>query len=216
MKRKDFIHVLRKLKRTTFALTIALAFVLACVLTADADGAMVQVKNENTYETNVVQFSRVEYVGQCPGISYSPDKIRARFISPSTLPAPKRRVTLKNVTEGMNSDPYPYTDREYSKGQYSEGFDFSFGDKHKGRTFSVLRGENKFEYAIREGEAILEQGTFTADVSVKDLGVFKRGVICSDREICHDETDDDDRDRHGHKRNHTRRICHTVNECKCP
>lgn len=220
MKSKNFIYLLRKLKKTTFLLIAAFAFVLSFVLTADAKSAMVQVKNENSYEANFITFKRVEYVGQCPGTAYAPDKLKARFISPSTPPAPKRRVIIKNVTEGMDSDPYPYTDREYEKGEFSEGFDFSLGDKHRGRTFSVLQGENKFEYAIREGDTVLEKGTFTADVAVKDLGVFPREVVCSDQESCHDETyydyDDDDRGGRRRKRSRTRRVCRIVNVCNCP
>ena len=223
MKRKSFSSVLHTFKRTTFLLIAAFSCVLAWALTADASDAMLQVKNENTYEPNLIKFKRTEYVGQCPGTVYYPDKIKARFISASNPPAPQRRVIIKNLTEGMNNDPYPYTDREYSNGQYSESFNFSFGDKHRTQAFSVLEGQNKLEYAIREGDTVIEKGALTAEVTVKDLGVFPRGVVCSDRESCHDETyddddDDDNSDRHRHRRrrSHTHKVCHTVNVCSCP
>ncbi|MBD1921580.1 hypothetical protein H6F77_10805 [Microcoleus sp. FACHB-831] len=218
MRRKGGLRIPDAIKRTAVLLVAAIAVVLLVALTAHANGAQIQAKNETTYDTNLIKFKRVEYVGQCPGTAYTPDTINARFNSSSNLPAPKRRVVIKNVTEGMKKNPYPYTDREYDKGESSESFEVKFGDSHKGRTFSVLEGENKFEYAIKERDTVVEQGTFTAEVSVKDLGVFSRAPICGDRESCHDETyyDDDRSSRRRNRRPRTRRICQPIYVCSCP
>lgn len=79
-------------------------------------------------------------MGQCSGVVLSPGTLKARVTSGLTPSAAKRRVIIKNVTDGMDKDPYPYTDRSYDAGLYSEDFDFSIGDKHKTWTFSVLEG----------------------------------------------------------------------------
>lgn len=217
MRRKGGLRIPDTIKRTAVLLVAAIAVVLTVALTAHANVAQIQAKNETTYDTNLIKFKRVEYVGQCPGTAYTPDTINARFSSSTHLPALKRRVVIKNVTEGMKKNPYPYTDREYDKGESSESFEVKFGDSHKGRTFSVLEGENKFEYAIKERDTVVEQGTFTAEVSVKDLGVFQRAPICGDRESCHDETYyDDGGSRRRNRRSRTRRVCRPVYECNCP
>lgn len=223
MKRKSFSVLQRTLTRTAILFVASCLLVVAFVLKVNAEGAELQVKNGNTYDINAIFFKRAEYVGQCPGTGITPGVVKARFVSRATPTAPKRRVTIKNTTEGISTDPYPFTDREYAKSEYSQGFDISFGDKHKGRTFSVLEGENNLEYEIRDREKVVELGSITAEVSVEDLGVFSRDVVCEDKVVCKDETyydydDDDDKsmNRKPRRRERTRRVCRTVNECNCP
>jgi hypothetical protein len=120
---------------------------------------------------------------------------------------------IKNVTDGMETNPYPYTDRGYDKGEFSEDFAFKLGNSHKTRTFSVLEGENKFLYEIKENNQVIEQGALTAEVSIKNLGTFPREQICQSRVECRDSFDC--HDRKGRKRS-CRRVCFSVPQCGCP
>ncbi|MBD0341715.1 MAG: hypothetical protein ICV61_12725, partial [Microcoleus sp. Co-bin12] len=123
------------------------------------------------------------------------------------------RVMIKNVTDGMETNPYPYTDRGYDKGEFSEDFAFKLGNSHKTRTFSVLEGENKFLYEIKENNQVIEQGALTAEVSIQSLGTFPREQICQDRVECRDTSYC--RDSKGRKRS-CRRECFPVQQCRCP
>lgn len=190
-------------------LTLA-AFTVSAQQTSEAQ---FRVKNENTFNVNLIQFKRTEYVGACAGTVFSPDSQSARFVSSKTPPGPNRRVIIKNVTEGMETNPYPYTDRGYNKGEFSEDFAFKLGNSHKTRTFSVLEGENKFLYEIKENDQVIEQGALTAEVSIQNLGTFPRQQICEDKVECRDTADC--RDRKGRKRT-CRRECFPVQQCRCP
>ncbi|AFZ05905.1 hypothetical protein Osc7112_1374 [Oscillatoria nigro-viridis PCC 7112] len=192
-----------------FFLTLA-AFTVSAQQTSEAQ---FRVKNENAFNINLIQFKRTEYVGSCAGTVFSPDSQSARFVSSKTPPAPNRRVVIKNVTDGMDTNPYPYTDRSYNKGEFSEDFAFKLGNSHKTRTFSVLEGENKFVYEIKENDQVIEQGTLTAEVSIQSLGTFPRQQICEDKVECRDTSDC--RDSKGRKRS-CRRECFPVQQCRCP
>ncbi|WP_333355906.1 hypothetical protein [Microcoleus sp. B3-A4] len=190
-------------------LTLA-AFTVSAQQTSEAQ---FRVKNENTFNINLIQFKRVEYVGACAGTVISPDSQSARFVSRKTPPGPNRRVMIKNVTDGMETNPYPYTDRGYDKGEFSEDFGFKLGNSHKTRTFSVLEGDNKFLYEIKENDQVIEQGALTAEVSIQSLGTFPRQQICENKIECKDTSDC--RDRKGRKRS-CRRECFPVQQCRCP
>ncbi|MEG4167893.1 MULTISPECIES: hypothetical protein [unclassified Microcoleus] len=192
-----------------FFLTLA-AFTVSAQQTSEAQ---FRVKNENAFNINLIQFKRTEYVGACAGTVFSPDSQSARFVSSKTPPAPNRRVMIKNVTDGMETNPYPYTDRSYDKGEFSEDFAFKLGNSHKTRTFSVLEGENKFLYEIKENDQVIEQGALTAEVSIQNLGTFPRQQICQDQVECRDTSDC--RDSKGRKRS-CRRECFPVQQCRCP
>ncbi|MEG4961721.1 MULTISPECIES: hypothetical protein [unclassified Microcoleus] len=175
--------------------------------------AQFRVKNENSFNINLIQFKRIEYVGACAGTAISPDSQSARFVSSKTPPGPNRRVVIKNVTEGMETNPYPYTDRGYNKGEFSEDFGFKLGNSHKTQTFSVLEGKNKFLYEIKENNQVIDQGSLTAEVSIQNLGIFPRQQICEDKVECRDTSDC--RDSKGRKRS-CRRQCFPVQKCSCP
>ena len=192
-----------------FLLIIA-AFTVSAQQTNEAQ---FRVKNENAFNINLIQFKRVEYIGACAGTVFSPDSQSARFVSSKTPPGPNRRVMIKNVTDGMETNPYPYTDRGYDKGEFSEDFAFKLGNSHKTRTFSVLEGENKFLYEIKENNQVIEQGALTAEVSIQSLGTFPREQICQDRVECRDTSYC--RDSKGRKRS-CRRECFPVQQCRCP
>ena len=212
MERPNFPIRLRTLKSTAILLIAALVLAATFVLKVQANetGARLIVLNGNAADTNLIKFQQTEYVGQCPGTSISSGSRRGQFVSSSTPPAPNRRVIIRNVTEGMNSDPYPYTDREYDKSRYSEGFSLYPGTSHDQQNFSVLKGENKFEYEIRENDKVIEQSSFTAQVSIKDQGVFSRESICEEKLTCYD------RERDCNNRKDKYQICHPTTSCTCP
>lgn len=169
------------------------------------------VKTPTGFDANKLTFQQTEYVGQCPGTGISPNVIQGRFVSRTLPPASGRRVLIRNVTPGLNNDPFPYTDRNYSDDQYSEGFDFSLGDRHRRQTFSVIAGVNQFQYEISERKQILERGTLTADVIIKEIGVFPREAICTEQLQCRDESVNCGDDKKG-----TRQRCYTTSSCNCP
>ncbi|MGL5065531.1 MAG: hypothetical protein ACRC62_36640 [Microcoleus sp.] len=196
---------------------LAATFVVLAVIRVSAqptETAQFRVKNENSFDINLIQFKRTEYVGECPGTGYSPDSQSARFVSFKTPPSPNRRVIIKNVTDGMETDPYPYTDRSYNKGEFSEDFGFKLGNKHRGRTFSVLEGENKFTYEIKEGERSIEEGTLTAQVAIQNLGVFPRGQTCQEKLDCQTPSHNC-YDRRGRKIS-CQQVCYPIRNCSCP
>src|SRR5919199_698620 len=107
-------------KRTIkfLAILVGVVFLILAAFTVSAqqtNEAQFRVKNENAFNINLIQFKRVEYVGVCPGNAITPDSQSARFVSSKTPPGPNRRVMIKNVTDGMETNPYPYTDRGYKK-----------------------------------------------------------------------------------------------------
>ena len=164
-------------KRTIkfLAIWVGVFYLILAAFTVSAqqtNEAQFRVKNENAFNINLIQFKRIEYIGACAGTVFSPDSQSARFVSSKTPPGPNRRVMIKNVTDGMETNPYPYTDRGYDKGEFSEDFGFKLGNSHKTRTFSVLEGENKFLYEIKENGQVIEQGALTAEVSIESLGTF--------------------------------------------
>lgn len=116
-----------------------------------------------TSELNKVSIKETQFEGQCPGISSGSQE--ARFTSSKTPPATKRRVVVKNITRGLDSNPYPYTDRDYSRGMSSEGTQMAFGTRHRGKYLSVIEGENEFEYEITENKKVVDSGNFTAVIN---------------------------------------------------
>jgi hypothetical protein len=214
MKRQNHFITRSQIKFTTVMIAAFLAILAIVKVSAQlTDVAQFRVKNENSFNINLIQFKRVEYVGQCPGTGYSPDSQSARFVSLKTPPGSNRRVIIKNVTEGMETDPYPYTDRSYNKGEFSEDFAFKLGSSHKGKTFSVLEGVNKFTYEIKESDRPIEEGTLTAEVSIQNLGTFPRGQVCSQRLNCN--TPSNCYDRKGRKTN-CPQVCYPIRDCSCP
>src|SRR6476661_214187 len=214
MKHARFITGRQKIK--FLAILVGAFFLMLAAFTVSAQQtseAQFRVKNENAFNINLIQFKRIEYVGSCAGTVFSPDSQSARFVSRKTPPGPNRRVMIKNVTDGMETNPYPYTDRSYDKGEFSEDFAFKLCNSNKTRTFSVLEGENKFLYEIKENDQVIEQGALTAEVSIQNLGTFPRQQICEDKVECRDTSDC--RDSKGRKRS-CRRECFPVQQCRCP
>ncbi|MBW4695622.1 MAG: hypothetical protein KME27_28060 [Lyngbya sp. HA4199-MV5] len=132
-------------------------------------------------DLNQTEVTEIEYHGNCPG--KDTPSTEAKFTSSKTPPAPGRRVTVRNVTRGLASDPYPYTDREYDKGRSSESTQMIFGTRHNGKHLIVLQGENSFEYDIRQGNQVIDSGTFTATINLNQ-DARERKAILSTNKVC--------------------------------
>jgi hypothetical protein len=87
----------------------------------------------------------------------------AWFISEKTPPAPGLRVIVRNATTQSALDKMPYADREYDKGDRSEGFVAALETRHRGQFLAVQLGVNQFIYAIKRGDQVVESGQFTAN-----------------------------------------------------
>lgn len=132
-------------------------------------------------DLNTASITQTEYEGECPGTDES--YIEAQFTSDRTPPAPRRRVVVRNVTRGVSSDPYPYTERDYDEGRSSEATRMEFGTNHSGRRFRVLEGENEFEYEILERRQVIDSGRFTANIE-RLVDVQRRDTTAQTESVC--------------------------------
>jgi hypothetical protein len=132
---------------------------------------------------------KVEYVGECPGETNP--AARARFFSTTTRPAPDLRAIVRNVTFGFSGETQPFTDREYHSGDVSEGFNIQFGEQHSGRFLAVQPGENQFEYQIKRGQQIIENGEFTTSFDQKTVRRSRNTVsVRRESKYCYRYKDD--------------------------
>ncbi len=130
---------------------------------------------------NHVTLDEVEYTGDCPGEDIA--TIDARFFSDAIPTARRRRVIVRNITRGLDDDPYPYTDREYEAGRLSEETNMRFGTDHSGRYFHVLPGENTFEYEIKDRREVIDAGQFTATIE-RNLRRVERNAAWKEDRAC--------------------------------
>ncbi|MBM0742088.1 tetratricopeptide repeat protein [Phormidium sp. CLA17] len=108
----------------------------------------------------------LEFAGsQTRNVGTVAEGFRAWFVSPSLPPAPDLRVIIRNITAGMNQKPFPYTNRTYDKGWISEELILGFGTKHDGDAFVLTDGKNDFTYEIKQGDRVLESGSFNAIIT---------------------------------------------------
>jgi len=107
------------------------------------------------------------YTGECPG--FSKGIVKASFTSTAFPPSRDRRVIVRNVSRGVASDPFPFTDRDYSRGRGSQITEITIGSGHDGQFLIVRQGENDFDYTIKEKNTIVDQGTFTAYVETTTI-----------------------------------------------
>lgn len=146
--------------------------------------------------TDAILMERVVYTGACPGSTLEP--VRGYFFDPEVPTVAGRRVKIINVTPGMDSNPYPYTDREYRSGGRSEKIDFVPRSNHGQRYFSVVEGINDFEVTYTDGGRVIETKSFQMPVSVNtryegrwpvcrvtsDCHYGPGGTICYPRTVC--------------------------------
>lgn len=102
-----------------------------------------------------------------------PIEAGSRFISDATPPAPGRRVIIRNVTPGLNNEPF--SDRPYENSLGSDVILIKPGQGHETQTFTVIPGtvaaplQNNFRYEIREnGGTVLESGDFSLSIGISD------------------------------------------------
>jgi hypothetical protein len=118
------------------------------------------------------------YVGECSAID-QPEGV-ARFFSKKTKPADGVRVIVRNITFGFAGNQKPHTDREYYNGDVSEGFLVKFGTSHSGRYLAVQLGDNKFDYVIKNGDEIIENGEFSIKIDKKVSTVERNAFLYSE------------------------------------
>ncbi len=160
----------------TIVSTIAAATIASPSL---AQTPAVGLEFEGSRDLNVGNILDTEYVGDCPGRELSTQK--ARFISERVLPGENQRVVIKNVTRGLGETPY--TDREYDKGRLSEGTVVKFGTSHNSQFFTVLPGENLFQYEVRRRDQPIATGSFTAVIN-QDRRQVERNARWFTDEVC--------------------------------
>jgi hypothetical protein len=105
------------------------------------------------------------YTGECPG--FSKGSVRASFSSSAIPPNKNMRVVVKNISRGLASDPFPFTDREYNRGRNSETFVITTGPGHDQRFLIVREGSNDFQYEIKDGNTVVDQGIFSAYIQTQ-------------------------------------------------
>ncbi|NEP01688.1 MAG: hypothetical protein F6K58_24145 [Symploca sp. SIO2E9] len=130
---------------------------------------------------NSTSIRATQYTGECPGFEETYQE--ARFTSKTVPTARKRRVVIRNISIGVDSDPYPYTDREYDQGRLSEATRVRFDTHHSDRYFHVLEGKNDFEYEIKQGKVIIESGSFTAFIN-RDIQKQERHASLNKKRTC--------------------------------
>ncbi|MBW4476648.1 MAG: hypothetical protein KME54_07180 [Tolypothrix brevis GSE-NOS-MK-07-07A] len=165
----------------TLVVTFFLASSTAQLTQQPQSSADIGWEFEGSQELNKGSIQEIEYEGECPGKDSR--SIKAWFTSSKTPPAPKRRVIVKNVTRGLESNPYPYTDREYQKGKSSESTQIIFGTSHRGSNFIVMESENEFQYEIKENKTVIDSGSFIAVID-KELDVRRRDATVTKNSVC--------------------------------
>jgi hypothetical protein len=121
------------------------------------------------------------YTGECPGSSKG--IVKASFTSTAFPPSRDRRVIVRNVSRGVASDPFPFTDRDYSRGRGSQITEITIGSGHDGQFLIVRQGENDFDYTIKEKNTIVDQGTFTAYVETTTI-VEEKNKVPTTKRVC--------------------------------
>jgi hypothetical protein len=180
-----------RFRRSLWAITLGMSVVMAIATPAlFAQEARIGLTVEGSQTFNQATLTTVSYTGQCPGTS-SP-QAKAWFSSSTTPPRDGLRVLIQNVSQGMDPEKQPYTDREYDEGTVSEYTIVEFGTSHSSRTFRVLDGENTFNYEIRDrahSNVVVESGTFTATFDhlqqseVRDATCQTQSNVCANSAV---------------------------------
>jgi hypothetical protein len=160
---QTLVRAFRQRRPAAIALLTTGLVLTGSIATAQATATGWRFNQQST--PNQITLNGVQYTGECAAGPFYPD-LSASFISQTTPPAPYTRVTIKNVTPGMATDPAPYTNREYDERRpTSETAKMDFSSSHQKRRFAVLKGKNTFEYRIKQRDRVLETGTFNAEIA---------------------------------------------------
>jgi hypothetical protein len=139
------------------------------------------IDTPNGPRTDSIIMERVIYTGACPGSALEP--VRGYFYDPEIPTLVGRRVKIINVTPGMASDPYPFTDRQYQSGGRSEKIDFLPRSNHGQRYFSVTEGLNDFEVTFSDGGRVVETKSFQFPVFISTR-YLNRYPVCRVENRC--------------------------------
>lgn len=145
--------------------------------------AEIGLEFEGSRDLNRGTITDIYYRGECPGSAAG--AVRARFFSSQTPPGLGRRVIVRNVSRGFGGDTAPFTDRDYSQNRTSESTTVMVGTQHELRYFSVLEGLNDFEYEIKQGEQVINRGSFTATIDRRER-TQPRSANCQREQFCLD------------------------------
>jgi hypothetical protein len=214
----NYLSKLSKINKVIILFSSAIIISLTMTAKVQAESsAELLIFNGKNFDANLIKFKRTDYVGQCPGNVFLQETVKGKFSYPDIPPAENRRVTISNVTKGLDGNPFPYTDREYSRGRYSENFEIKLNPEHKDSAFAVIEGGNNLEFQIKENDKILGKGTFLVNVQVENLGVFKRDRVCESELSCRNEYDSryDSRSKRGGYTGRLREVCYPVTRCYC-
>ncbi len=178
---QSLLRVLRCLHPVTIAVLTTGLILTASIAIAETPATGWLFNGQKT--VNEITLKGFQYIGDCATHPSYPD-LSGSFISQKTPPAPHTRVIIKNITPGIESDPVPYTDREYDENRSSsEIANMEFSTQHHLRTFSVIPGKNTFEYMIKRQDSIVESGTFNAEITTM-VRQEKRDATWQDDQIC--------------------------------
>ncbi|MGD1901476.1 MAG: PPC domain-containing protein [Geitlerinemataceae cyanobacterium] len=135
---------------------------------------------------NAISLPVYRYVGDCPGGGVG--RIAAAFRSTTTAPADGLEVEIRNVTAGIDDTPHPNITRDYDEGAISERAEIGFSANHirvfiGRRAIAVMPGLNQFEYAIVDGDRVVEEGEFATRV-VPTPSVVQRASQFRTEEYC--------------------------------
>jgi hypothetical protein len=192
---------IRAFKSFALAITVILASGSVSLKAQDVEKGFEFEGSRNLNQATVID---TNFVGECPGQGRG--SIRGRFYSSAMPPAPGRRVMIRNVTRGVDSDPQPFSDRDYSKGRNSEALQVAIGTRHELKNLTVIEGQNDFEYEIREGNQVINNGTFSAEFG-RDEQTRGRNATCRSNFYC--------RSNSSHSKKKCRRPATRVT-CSCP
>jgi hypothetical protein len=126
------------------------------------------------------------------------ERLKARFVSNKTLPAPGLRVIVRNLSIGGNT--IPYTDREYEDNRFSEKFYIFPYNEHRMKYLAVTKGDNRMSYEIKRGNQVLESGEFIVKIAVEDR--YNAVTKTIPREIIHIPCPEDYDKHHDHDDDH--------------
>jgi hypothetical protein len=155
---------MRSLKKAFISLVAAVGFVApASAAERSSDGVGGLIVTGSGEIAKQLELQRTVYFGGCPGEKVEP--VEAWFKSNTLAGSPGSRVTVTNVTPGINGNPFPYTDREYEDADRSEHTFLAPSRRHHGQTLSIVDGVNQFRYSIYRERQVVETGAFELAVS---------------------------------------------------
>lgn len=115
----NILNLLRSMQRRWRSLFPVALSLVTCGLMISFGSAIAQTIGTGWFfnsqsSLNKITLAGVQYTGECASNPIYPS-LSASFISEKTPPARFTRVIVKNITPGVDANPYLYTDREYDE-----------------------------------------------------------------------------------------------------